>query len=201
MKTLLAALALVLPLAAAAQTKITETFVETPTLDWEEYADKQGSALVQSGYIELKSLVRDRFATILTELPVFTDYDFKLSARLLVPKIDDTNRFGILIDRSENFDTCLFLLKEEYFGCFVYNNGKEVSGWTERTKLKGGKNRTVEIVLERKAGRYIFTVNNMEIFRLRRPMNDPIFGFYTENESSIRIEEFTVEQDYDGSEG
>jgi hypothetical protein len=40
----------------------------------------------------------------------------------------------------------------------------------------------------------------MKVFEYRSTMTAPVFGFMTENESIIRVDEVVIEQDYNGSE-
>ncbi|MDR3287039.1 MAG: hypothetical protein LBT27_06325 [Prevotellaceae bacterium] len=192
---------LALPINILAQNPtIVETFDDKVSLDWQEYADKKASALIQNGFLELQCKEKGKAATVQVELPISVEHDFKLYSKIMVHKINDENRFGIIIDMDENFNKCLFLLKESLFSCHIYNDGKMVSGDERPIKLKGGKNQVVDIILERRGNKYIFYMNNMKIYEFRRNLTSPVFGFYTENESSISIDEFKMEQEYSGTD-
>jgi hypothetical protein len=175
---------------------IIEKFDDKVFLDWQEYADKNASAIVKAGFLELQCKEKERAAIVLVDLPISVESDFKISGKIIVPKLNDENRFGIIIDMDEDFNKCIFLLKESLFSCYVYGNGKFVTGEERRIKLKGGKNQTVDFVLERRGNKYIFSTNNMKIFEYRRKITSPVFGFYTENESLIKIDELVIEQEY-----
>jgi len=202
MKRLLLSLCLLLPLGAAAQgLKIVDAFDGSSPLEWEEYSEKEASAMILNGYLELKCMQKDWMATIMTTLPIYVEHDFKISCNLTVSRLDKESRFGVLIDRDEAFNKCAFLFCEGTFECRFLNNGKfREAGETQRVKLKGGKDRSVDLVLERKGGKYILSVDNMGVFEQRLPITTPLFGFYTDGNSTLRINSVTVEQDYDGSE-
>lgn len=182
---------------SSAQNVIVENFDDKIHFDWQEYADKSGSALIKNGALELTCNEDEKAKTVECELPLRIEGDFKISATIQCPTINDKNFFGIIIDKDENLNKCLFLLKESQFMCCVYNRHKPIEfADTRPIKLKGGKKQTVNIVLERKGGKYIFSMNNMEIYKWSRSMKSSDFGFYTENKSTIRIVEVKVEQEF-----
>lgn len=180
-----------------AQNVIVENFDDKIHFDWQEYADKSGSALIKVGVLELTCKEDEKAKTVECELPLRIEGDFKISATIRCPEINDSNYFGIIIDKDENLNKCLFLLKESQFKCCLYNSNKPIEfSDTRPVKLKGGRNQTVDIVLERKGGKYIFSMNNMEIYKWSRDIKSADFGFYTENKSTICIEEVKVEQEF-----
>lgn len=180
-----------------AQNVIVENFDDKVHFDWQEYADKYGSALIKNGVLELACNEDEKAKTVECELPLRIEGDFKITATIRCPVLNDKNFFGIIIDKDENLNKCLFLLRESEFMCCVYNRHKPSEFSDSRpVKLKGSRDRTVEIVLERKGGKYIFSMNNMEIYKWARSMKSADFGFYTENKSKILIEEIKVEQDF-----
>lgn len=181
----------------SAQNVIVENFDDKIHFDWQEFSDKSGSALIKNGALELTCNEEEKVKTVQCELPLRIEGDFKISATIQCPVINDKNFFGILFDKDENLNKCLFLLKEAQFKCCIYNDNKPIEfSDTRPIKLNGGKNLTVNIVLERKGGKYVFSMNNMEIYKWSRDIKSTDFGFYTENKSSIRIEEIRVEQEF-----
>ena len=71
------------------QIKITETFDGTGVLDWNEYADKDVSAIVKMGVLDLE-VKKDKFYSICsTDLPILPEYDFKITMKLIVSKINE----------------------------------------------------------------------------------------------------------------
>ncbi len=195
-------LALLAPAAAAPQgLKLIDDFDGSSTIDWQEYVEKEASSLVGEGYLELKCMNKEQPATTTADLPLFIDHDFKITCDLVVPRLNKEDRFGILFDMDEAFNKCLFLLREGIFECHLFNDGREQPGGeVRRIKLKGGRDRAVQVVLERKGDKYIFSADNMKIIEFRRSVGSPVFGFYVENNAALRIDRVTVEQEYDGAE-
>lgn len=179
---------------AKAQFKIVEDFEGSSKFNWSEYADKEMSTLIMGGYLELNKLSDDLAAIWChTDLPINPELDFKITAKLLVPKIEEGEKFGVLIDRDEDFNKLAFLFEPEKFMAYQYNDGiDKTKGETIRIKLKEGKNQTIDLVIERKGGSYIISYNNMEVFRWRKPLNSPYFAFFTT--SKLKVEEMTLEQ-------
>jgi hypothetical protein len=175
---------------------IVETFDEKAILNWEEYANTNSSAIIKDGYLELQCKEIGKNALVRVELPISVEHDFTISGKILVPKLNDQNRFGIFIDLDENFDYLLFLLKESVLQAFIMNNLTTKSSTERAIKLKSGKNQIVNFILERIGNKYVFSINNMKIFELRRKLNSPVLGFFTEDESIIKIDELVIKQDY-----
>lgn len=195
-------LALLAPAAAAAQgLKLVDEFDGSSTIDWEEYVEKEASSLIKEGYLELKSMNKEQPATTTADLPLFIDHDFKITCDLVVPRLNKEDRFGIIFDMDEAFNKCLFLLREGIFECHLFNGGQEQNGGeVRRIKLKGGRDRAVQVVLERKGDKYIFSADNMKIIEFRRAVGSPVFGFYVENNATLRVKQVIIEQEYDGTE-
>lgn len=193
-------LALLIASSANGQIRIVEDFEDSTSLDWTEYADKDVRAVVQMGALELEAMDSEFAVNCTTELPIIPEYDFKVIAKLTIPKIDDENLFGILVDMDEDFNKLAFLFMEGLFVVRHYNNGviDKSRGEIRQIKLKGGKNRTMELVLTRKGGSYIIEYDNIEVFRWKRALHSPHFGFYTTGK--LRVEEMILEQEYTGQQ-
>ncbi|MBR4963073.1 MAG: hypothetical protein IKY54_04140 [Muribaculaceae bacterium] len=193
-KVILFVLLFPLAFSVAAQIKIVEDFEGSSKLNWTEYADKTMSTIVKNGTLDLDVLSKDVLAIWCdTDLPIMPEQDFKITAKLLVPKIDDENKFGIIIDRDQDFNRLAFLFKEDKFMAYQFCSGDIKSvGESIRIKLPGGKNQRIEVVLERKGGSFIISYNNIEIYKWKRPFYSPNFSFYTT--SHLIVEEMVLEQ-------
>lgn len=186
---------LVLSVEVSAQTLVEEKFDGSVKLDWQEYADKEASALTQNGYFEIKSLDKESAAATRVELPIDTDLDFTVKCTVLLPNLGKSDSFGIFFDMNENFDKTLMLFSESKIECVKYNNGRVMpEGDSQRIKFQGGRNCRVEIELKRYGRKFTVLMNNMKVYELtREKMLTPLFGFYTTG--TMRIESFVVEQD------
>lgn len=182
-----------------AQIKITETFDGTGTLDWNEYAYKDGSALIKMGVLDLEVRKDSLYATIGTDLPILPEYDFKISIKLIIPKFDEKEVSAIFFNMDEDFKRLAFIFQEDKFFACTYNNGKFMNeGVDFKIKLPKKKNRELFVQLERRGGRIIVSYDNVEIFRWKRTLNSPYLGFATS--SHLKVDEIVIEQEYTGEE-
>lgn len=182
-----------------AQIKITETFDGTGTLDWNEYAYKDGSALIKMGVLDLEVRKDSLYATIGTDLPILPEYDFKISIKLIIPKFDEKEVSAIFFNMDEDFKRLAFIFQEDKFLACTYNNGKFMNeGVDFKIKLPKKKNRELFVLLERRGGRIIVSYDNVEIFRWKRTLNSPYLGFATS--SHLKVDEIVIEQEYTGEE-
>lgn len=186
---------LAMSVGVSAQTLVEEKFDGSVKLDWQEYADKEASALTQNGYFEIKSLNKDLAASTRVELPVDTDFDFTVKCTVLLPNLGKTDSFGIFFDMNDNFDKTLMLFSESKVECVKFNNGRVLpEGDSQRIKFQGGRNCRVDLELKRRGRKFTVLLNNMKVYELtREKMLSPLFGFYTTG--VMRIESFVVEQD------
>lgn len=181
------------------QIKIEETFDGAGTLDWSEYADKDVSALVTMGALDME-VKKEGLAVLCTsDLPILSEYDFKVTAKVLVPKLDE-DLFGILFDVDEDFNRKAFLFKEDMFIACIFNDGNLVPGkrHTRRIKLPKAKNRNMEITIEKKGARLVISYDNIEIekFPIKNNTIEPKLTFYTT--TKLKVEELIIDQPYTG---
>ena len=60
--------------------------------------------------------------------------------------------------------------------------------------LSGGKNKNVEVIIEKKGKKLIFSVDNMEVISITRDINFTTFGFFVEGNNVLKVDEVSVEQ-------
>ena len=134
-----------------------------------------------------------------TDLPIQTEYDYKITSKLIIPKINSDEIFGILFDMDEKFNRLAFIFSEDSFKVCTFNGGKFnfENSYDLIIKLPKGKDKLMEFVLEQKGGKLIISYDNMEIFSQKRTIYSPIFGFITT--SKLQIDEVVVEQEYVGN--
>ncbi|MBQ4521164.1 MAG: hypothetical protein II999_11260 [Bacteroidaceae bacterium] len=199
MKTFLfLAFSIFMPVSVFSQIKITDTFDGTGTLDWSEYADKDVSALIKMGMLDMEVHEEGFYVNSCTDLPILPEYDFKVSVKLIIPKFDEEETSAILFDMDERFNRLAFIFKENKFIACTYNKGKFniEEGEEIRIKLPKKKNREIEVVIERRGGKIIISYDNIEIMRWKRPIHSPYLGFVTS--SHLKVDEVIVEQEYTG---
>ena len=206
--------ACLIPLCAKAQISIKETFNSDDKLrlDWEEYADKRGSALVMDGQLVLTCKEKDHARMVFVNLPINVEKDFKISSSIIVKHISDNNWFGISIDDNE-FIKLGFFMSEDFLYVGYYENSTSNFGDSDEStkdyriikgdgkviKLKSGKNVTVNTILEKKGKKLIFSINNVKVYEKYHKNSDffvaPRLGFITEGVSEIKIDEVKIEQE------
>lgn len=181
-----------------AQIKITETFDGAGRLDWNEHATKQTSALIKMGALDIEVMEKDYITWCLADLPIIAEYDFKITAKLIVPKIAETDSFGILIDMDKDFNMTAFLFTENKFKACKFNDGKFLTnvGAERHIKLPKGKDRQMEVVIERRGGKYIISYDNIDTFKWSADITSPTLGFITS--SHLKVDELIIEQQYSG---
>lgn len=193
-----------LPMLCSAQLRIVDEFDGTSRFEWDEIVDKKSfSVLVLDGYLEIKPMSNEEgFVYCPTKLPISTDYDCKITANLRFPKLDKESRFGLVIDiDGKTLDQYAFLMEAGVFTACLFNDCTPLPKpqFRRATKFKYGKDVTVEVVLERKGSKWVFSYDNMEIFEWPiREFNAPFFAFVTEVE--MQVEKMIVEQPYTGEQ-
>ena len=206
--------ACLIPLCAKAQINIKETFNSDDKLrlDWEEYADRRGSALVMDGQLVLTCKEKNHARMVFVNLPINVEKDFKISSSIIVKHISDNEWFGISIDDNE-FIKLGFFMSEDFLYVGYYENSTSNFGDSDEStkdyriikgdgkviKLKSGKNVTVNTILEKKGKKLIFSINNVKVYEKYHKNSDffvaPRLGFITEGVSEIKIDEVKIEQE------
>ncbi|MBR5466655.1 MAG: hypothetical protein IKU79_04550 [Bacteroidaceae bacterium] len=183
-----------------AQIKITDTFDGVGTLNWKEYVDKEVSALIKTGKLDMEVKEEGLYISSNADLPIVIEYDFKITMKLVFPKIKDEHFSAVLFDMDEKFNRLAFLFRENKFIACTYNKGKFNFDEGEEIKIKlpDGKNKEIEFVIEYKGGRLILSYDNIELLRWRRSVHSPYLGFMTT--SRFMVDEVIIEQEYTGEE-
>ena len=184
----------------SAQIRIVDNFDGATALDLNEHADKDVSALVKMGVLDLEVHKEGFYVFCSSDLPILLEHDFKITIKLIVPKIDEKNQFGILFDMDEDFNRLAFVFQEDKFIACPYNRGRFMDEMGEELKIKlpKARNKNMEVVIERKGGKIIVSYDNMEVLRWKRQLNSPYLGFVTS--SHLKVDEVIIEQAYTGGE-
>jgi hypothetical protein len=162
--------------------------------DWNEIAEKKKSVSIQDGYLVLQCKKDEISVVTATRFPLQIRDNFKITYTFLIPALDDKNQFGIIFNWQDEDNYSAVLLKENYY-CFV-NRENESSYVDKKGKiiLKKGKNKTVTVVMEKIGSKLIFSVDGMQIYEKTMALKHPYFGFYSENKSTIKIDEIVIHQ-------
>lgn len=173
-----------------------ETFDQN-TYGWEEKVEKKKSATIKDGYLVLTNKKKEGSIEITTRLPLQVKKRFKVTSKLLIPKLNNENRFGVIFNKIDDENYLAFLVKKENYYLINKENNTTTLEKTGKIKLKEGKNQTVTIILENKGGKLIFVVNGMTAIEVKQDLRYSDFGFYSEGSGTIKIDEILIEQQID----
>lgn len=173
-----------------------ETFDQN-TYGWEEKVEKKKSATIKDGYLVLTNKKKEGSIEITTRLPLQVKKRFKVTSKLLIPKLNDENRFGVIFNKIDDENYLAFLVKKENYYLINKENNTTTLEKTGKIKLKEGKNQTVTIIYENKGGKLVFVVNGMTAIEVKQDLRYSDFGFYSEGSGTIKIDEILIEQQID----
>jgi hypothetical protein len=161
---------------------------------WEEFFEKEYSGSIQDGYYILQNKKDDYLVRSVTELPINIDKNFKITFKLLIPKLNDEYYFGIIFNYEDENNYSNFLVSEKKFKMWNRTNGISSLSRQNSIILKSGKNKEVLIEMEKKGPKLIFRVDNMEVVSITKNLNFNTFGFLVENVNTIKVDEVIIEQ-------
>lgn len=177
-------LALLLSTASMAQgISIKETFDGSTELEWPEYSEKDGSALLQDGCFKLTCLSKKLLkkpASVSVMLPIQVDQDFTIESTVVAKKLSSMAAFSFGVGANT-----VSLAAGKLFDLDSYKFTK--------IKLKGGKDVTVTLRFEYRNGESSLYVNNMRVKTFYHPVAIPSCAFATTSELSIQS--FRVRQE------
>ncbi|GHV34209.1 hypothetical protein FACS1894178_1280 [Bacteroidia bacterium] len=110
------------------QRVVKETF-DSNKFRWEEFFEKERSVSIQDGYLVLQNKEKESEVRTGAELPIILENDnwgnliiknnFKITFKLLVPKLNDEYWFGILYNYEDENNYSSFLVQEKKYK--IYN--------------------------------------------------------------------------------
>ncbi len=80
-----------------AQITMVEDFENGATLEWEEQSSKMGSTIINEGFLELKAKKKKFVVATTAKLPIYGNYDFKITAKILIPNFDKKTGLDIIL--------------------------------------------------------------------------------------------------------
>ncbi len=162
---------------------------------WEEFYNKEFSNSFVNGYMILENKLDDSAVYSITDLPLSLDRNFKITTDVIISKIDEKHRFGVLFNFEDESNYSSFILAEGH--CKVYNckNGTISVVKQMDIILKSGRNKEVKIEIERKGSKLIFSVDDMEFASISKKILDyPSFGYIVYGKNSLKIDDVKIFQ-------
>lgn len=174
-----------------AQIKIVEDFENGATLEWEEFSNKAGYAIVKEGFMELKSSKKRKIAATSAKLPINGNYDFKITAKILIPKFN--KKMGLDIILSDGNLMPVFFAGVTENRLFSFVDQKPIQS---KIKLPKGNDKIIEFVIEFIGNDVTLTVDNVELIRTEKNGCPELIVFDTN--ALIKVDEVIIEQEYTG---
>lgn len=167
-----------------------------PELDWSQYDEKYGKALVTKKGFELKSEKGGTYCMTYFEadnLNVESE-DFIVRFVMTPKKISDNNPFGIVYDVENEDNYKVLLLFGKKFQRIKMSNGKAIVEKKDIYKLTS-KSKTVEVDLVYEKGKLYFFINKLELNVLKNPvLKNPTFGFIVGPKSKMMCDKIGLKK-------
>ncbi len=194
---LLIIILLFLPITLFAQDRITisDTF-ETSKYQWSEEYEGDKTATISDGYYDIENK-SDGYFIATTDFPFDGELNFKVSTKIIIPKFDKKNEFGIIFDYEDDKSFSVLLLSDMKFRVCNFIGGIEYSTIKKGAIiLKAEKNKEISIEIKKTGKKIAFIVDNMEIGTISRktPNNSSSLGFYVGRSTKIKVDEIKIEQ-------
>ncbi|MDE7410840.1 MAG: hypothetical protein K2M94_02250 [Paramuribaculum sp.] len=184
--------------------------LDVTSLDWDEYYDKEHSCGIMGTALHLESKKKDAFAMAVANFPIDVKKDFTITAKLKVSSINSESSFGLILNYKDDENYDLGLFKENEFKFVRVEGGEWVDASEKKSKgkkgkaksnevklkLKKAKNAVVEVKLQQKGSKMLFSINGDENFYSRRNLDleKSDFGFYTDKKSWLNVEMIEITQ-------
>lgn len=167
---------------------------ESNRFQWDEYYENNSSASIQDGGLVLKCGEDNMMSWTISELPINTDNNFNMSFSFFAKDIDDDYWFGIVFNYDDENNFMYFVVQEKRFKLVKRENGINSIMRRNGIILKKGKNKDVEIKMNKKGTKLIFMVDNMEVLSVTKILDFNTFGCIICGDNTIKLTELTIEQ-------
>lgn len=163
----------------------TPVSVSDPQLEWSQYEEKDGKAIL-TGKGLLLECKKDGFAAFsVCELPLNLDVDdFRVDFTLTPESIDDNHPYGVIFDFGNNKNYNAVVFGKKNYQILNVEKGETSVVYKGMYKLKNKKN--IVVSLERVGDRIEVAVESLPLTaRKLRKMENPSFGFIVMNKGKL----------------
>lgn len=160
--------------------------------EWSEIDKKKIKVLLNSKGLEFESKEDDGVAWSIVELPINVENnrEFIFGVNIQGPKLDDQKSIGMLFDYEDNRNHKGITIFKKQYEYFVVKDGVRSSVKTGLVKIKGN---TYKLNLKRENGGIEFTLNDIEVCKLRRiSINNSYFGVYIKGKMKALMPNFIM---------
>ena len=158
---------------------------------FEATADKKHSVTLDGEYLVITS--KKGWYKVGTRFPVVARENFKISYKLLFPKLDEDHVFGLVFnyDEDENRGDVLYITENKFYICDADGNKL---GKSEKIKLKKGKNVVVTVEIEKKGKKTLISINGVDYESLDLQFKTSYMGFIVNEDNTLKVDEITITQ-------
>jgi hypothetical protein len=167
---------------------------ETNRFQWDEYYENNSSASIQDGCLLLKCNEDNLMAWTVSELPINVDNNFNLSFNFLTREINDDYWFGIVLNYEDENNFLYFVVQEKKFQLVKRVNGVNSIVRRNAIILKKGKDKVVNIKVNKKGNKLDFLVDDMDVITITKMLDFNTFGCIICGDKTIKLTELTIEQ-------
>ncbi len=154
-------------------------------------ADKKHSVNLDGEYLVITS--KKDWYMVGTRFPVRTKDNYKITYKLLFPRLDEKHVFGLVFnyDEDENTGDILYVTENKFW--IVGSDGTKLSK-KEKIKLKKGKNVEVTVDVEKKGKKLIISINGVDFTNEDLLIKNSYMGFGVNEKNTLKVDEIQITQ-------
>lgn len=154
-------------------------------------ADKKHSVSLDGEYLVITS--KKDWYKAGTRFPVMARNNFKISYKLLFPKLDDDHVFGLVFnyDEDENKGDILYITENKFY---IYDAEGTKLGKAEKIKLKKGKNVEVNVDIEKKGKKLLISINGVDFVNEDLEIKTSYMGFCVNEKNTLKVDQIKIVQ-------
>lgn len=161
---------------------------------FEQTATKHNSVSLDGEYLVVASK-KDWYKTS-TRFPLIARENFKITYKLLLPKLDEKHIFGLVFNYDEDEDKgdILYITENKFY---IRDEDGNKLGKTEKIKLKKGKDVELTIDIEKKGKKTIISINGVDFENPDLLFKTSYMGFCVNEKNTLKVDEITITQNVD----
>lgn len=158
---------------------------------FEATADKKHSVTLDGEYLVITS--KKDWYKAGTRFPVMARNNFKISYKLLFPKLDEDHVFGLVFnyDEDENKGDILYITENKFY---IYDAEGTKLGKAEKIKLKKGKNVEVNVDIEKKGKKLLISINGVDFVNEDLEIKTSYMGFCVNEKNTLKVDQIKIVQ-------
>lgn len=158
---------------------------------FEATADKKHSVTLDGEYLVITS--KKDWYKAGTRFPVMARNNFKISYKLLFPKLDEDHVFGLVFnyDEDENTGDILYITENKFY---IFDADGTKLGKAEKIKLKKGKNVEVNVDIEKKGKKTLISINGVDFVNEDLIIKTSYMGFCVNEKNTLKVDQIQIVQ-------